>query len=462
MRLSARTSYFVTRTNLLLLPILLLAVTATAADHAGRVVFNALPVPGATVSATHLDQQLTTVTDLEGVFRFAELADGPWTIRVEMIGFAPLRQEINILANAPASTWELKLLPLAEMTRTTTPAPTQRSVGQTLPPSPKASVDRPPSDSSPSGFQRAQVNASAAGAAIVNDPAAVGDADRGAADGFLINGSVNNGAASPFAQLAAFGNNRRNVRSLYNGGVGVLLGNSALDARPFSFTGQQTSKPSYNDMQMMGSFAGPLRIPRLLTRNAPNLFLGYQRTVDHNASTESAVMPTARERAGDFSQSHDALGRPLQLMDPSTGRPFVGNQIPLARLSPQARSLLNYYPLPNLDAAAGFNYQTPVLQTKHQDAGQVRFSQAVPGGKNQIFGNLALQRTTTDAGNVFGFTDSTRASGIDTTVNWSHRFSQLLSLRLRYQFTRLTNSATPYFANRTNVSGGASLVSRVN
>jgi len=432
-------------------------VTATAADHAGRVVFNALPVPGATVSATHLDQQLTTVTDLEGVFRFAELADGPWTIRVEMIGFAPLRQEINILANAPASTWELKLLPLAEMTRTTTPAPTQRSVGQTLPPSPKASVDRPPSDSSPSGFQRAQVNASAAGAAIVNDPAAVGDADRGAADGFLINGSVNNGAASPFAQLAAFGNNRRNVRSLYNGGVGVLLGNSALDARPFSFTGQQTSKPSYNDMQMMGSFAGPLRIPRLLTRNAPNLFLGYQRTVDHNASTESAVMPTARERAGDFSQSHDALGRPLQLMDPSTGRPFVGNQIPLARLSPQARSLLNYYPLPNLDAAAGFNYQTPVLQTKHQDAGQVRFSQAVPGGKNQIFGNLALQRTTTDAGNVFGFTDSTRASGIDTTVNWSHRFSQLLSLRLRYQFTRLTNSATPYFANRTNVSGDAGI-----
>ena len=58
---------------------------------------------------------------------------------------------------------------------------------------------------------------------------------------------------------------------------------------------------------------------------------------------------------------------------------------------------------------------------------------------------------------MFGFTDSTRASGVDTTINWSHRFSQLLSLRLRYQFTRLTNDVTPYFANRVNVSGDAGI-----
>ena len=58
---------------------------------------------------------------------------------------------------------------------------------------------------------------------------------------------------------------------------------------------------------------------------------------------------------------------------------------------------------------------------------------------------------------MFGVPDSTTASGIDTTMNWSHRFSQLLSLRLRYQFTRLTNTVTPYFANRTNVSGEAGI-----
>ena len=167
-------------------------------------------------------------------------------------------------------------------------------------------------------------------------------------------------------------------------------------------------------------------------------------------------MPTLLERAGDFSQSRDAFGRLVSLLDPATGRPFPGNVIPQARLSPQATSLLNYYPLPNIVGGGRFNYQTPVLDIKHQDAAQVRYSQG-GFGRNQFFGNLALQRTTTDAGNVFGFTDSTLASGVDSTTNWSHRFSQFLSLRVRYQYTRLTNDVTPYFANRTNVSGDAGI-----
>ena len=454
------------RTCLLTLALLAGARAGMAsADHFGRVTFGGLPVPGATVTAIQRDQQLVTVTDQEGVFRLAALGDGLWTVRVEMLGFAALSREITVAADAPASTWELKLLPLDEMTRGLQPTPVAAGITVRLKPDTTGTSPAQPAASRaathataspPAGFQRAQVNSSAGGAAIVNDPTAAGDADRGGADGFLINGSVNNGAASPFAQLAAFGNNRRNARSLYNGGVGVLLGNSALDSRPFSFAGQQTRKPSYSDAQIVASFAGPLRIPNLL-RNGPNMFLGYQRTVDHNASAQSALMPTALERAGDFSQTRDALGRLIQPVDPANGRPFAGNVIPLTRLSPQAASLLNYYPLPNLDAAGRFNYQAPVLETKHQDAGQARFAQSLRGGRSQLFGNLALQRTTTDAGNVFGFTDSSRASGIDTTVNWSHRFSQLLSVRLRYQFTRLTTSLTPYFANRTNVSGDAGI-----
>jgi hypothetical protein len=472
---TGRTSAFVLRPfTFACLALSLFAVPAGAAtDHFGRVTFNGLPVPGATIVATQREQQVVTVTDQEGVFRLTAPVDGVWTVRVEMLGFAAATQEIAIAANTPASTWELKLLPLEEMMRG--PRPTPSDAGRVLldPAKPSGGSERTrstpvgdrtqatgaqPGLASPStGFQRAQVNPSAAGAAIVNEPTAAGDADRDSADGFLINGSVNNGGASPFAQLAAFGNNRRNARSLYNGGIGALLGSSALDSRPFSFTGQPSGKPSYNDAQIMASFAGPLRIPNLL-RNGPNMFLGYQRTVDHNASAQSALVPTTLERAGDFSQTRDALGRAIQLMDPASGRPFAGNAIPPARLSPQAASLLNYYPLPNLDAGGRFNYQAPVLETRHQDAGQARFSQSLRGGRNQLFGNLALQRTTTDAGNVFGFTDSTRASGIDTTVNWSHRFSQLLSLRLRYQFTHLANTVTPYFTNRTNVSGEAGIV----
>jgi hypothetical protein len=319
------------------------AIAAT--DYVGRVVFKTLPVPGATVSATHLDQRLTTVTDLDGVFRFPAIVEGDWTVRVEMIGFAEQSREITVTADTPASNWDLTLLPLADIARTAQAAPVDPA-GPDVPPSSQPLLDRRGpggGDSRPApgdGFQRALVSPSAGSAAVVNDPSAAGDADRSGADGFLVNGSVNNGAASPFAQLAAFGNNRRNARSLYNGGIGVLFGNSALDARPFSFTGQPTSSPSYSDAQIVASFAGPLRIPRLVTRNAPNLFLGYQRTVDHNASTQSALMPTALERAGDFSQARDASGRPVAVLDTATRLPLPGHRNTQARRSPQAASQL--------------------------------------------------------------------------------------------------------------------------
>ena len=60
----------------------------------------------------------------------------------------------------------------------------------------------------------------------------------------------------------------------------MLLGNSALDSRPYSFTGQNTDKPSYNNTQIVASLAGPLKIPNLLP-HGPNMFLGYQRTIDN-------------------------------------------------------------------------------------------------------------------------------------------------------------------------------------
>src|SRR5262249_23711973 len=141
--------------------------------------------------------------------------------------------------------------------------------------------------------------------------------------------------------------------------------------------------------------------------------------------------------------------------DPATGVPFPGSVIPA--VSPQAASLLHYYPAPNLDEGGQFNYQTTTLVATHQDAVQTRFTKVFSAGRNQVFGNIAYQQTTTDASNVFAFVDSTRLSGIDSTTNWSHRFSQFRSIRLRYQFTRLTTEVTPYFANRTNVSGDAGI-----
>ena len=150
------------------------------------------------------------------------------------------------------------------------------------------------------------------------------DRSADAADGLLVNGSVNNGAASPFAQLPAFGNNRRGSRSLYSGGIGGMFGNSAWDARPFSFSGQPAPKPNYYDAEVVGSFAGPVKIPWL--KNKANLFLGYQHQANHDATTHPALdadhgrttrrFLTERRRAGTASSDHRS--RPPDCRSPAT------------------------------------------------------------------------------------------------------------------------------------------------
>ena len=84
-------------------------------EYHGQVTFGGLPAPGATVTATQGGKQLVTITDQQGLYSFPDLADGKWTIEVEMTGFAIIKQEIVIGPNTPAGKWELKLLPLDQI-----------------------------------------------------------------------------------------------------------------------------------------------------------------------------------------------------------------------------------------------------------------------------------------------------------------------------------------------------------
>ena len=442
--------------TLVLVALVALPAPLLAADHAGQVTFAGVAVPGVTVTLARGDTRLTTVTDADGVYRFSGLEEGVWSLLAEMLGFAPLRHEITVPAPAPTPAAELTLLSFDDITRGVEvirqePVPAAS-------PQPAVVRGNSPAAAPAPAFQRAGVNPSVAAppppAAPAEEPD--GNSALGATDGFLVNGSVNNGAASPFAQLAAFGNNRRAGRSLYNGGIGLIAGNSAWDARPHSFTGQNAPKPSYSDLQWAGTFGGPLRIPGLL-RNGPQFFVGYQRSADHNAVTQPARLPTALERAGDFSRTLDALGRPVRIVDPATRQPFAGGVIPADRISPQAAALLGLYPQPNIDSATGFNFQAPIVVATESDAVQSRLNRAFRGQREQLLGTLSYQRTTTDSGSLFGFVDQSRVATLNTEATWSHRLSQFLTTRLRYQWTRTTTDVTPHFSGVRNVSADAGI-----
>jgi trimeric autotransporter adhesin len=89
----------------------------------------------------------------------------------------------------------------------------------------------------------------------------------------------------------------------------------------------------------------PVKIPGIYkdTNNRTTLTVTYTGRTGTNPFDQYATVPTDAMRAGDFS----SVSTPL--IDPSTGQPFTGNQIPLDRISPQALALLQYYPAPTLD-----------------------------------------------------------------------------------------------------------------
>jgi len=462
------------------------ALSLAASEHHGQVKFGGLPVPGATVTATQGEKKLTAVTDQQGFYSFPDLADGVWTIEVNMLCFEPIKQEVGIAPNAPSPVWEMKLQsfdaikaaappPPAAPAPSTTASAAASSSGAPATPSivaanggaqqtasaaaPSSSKKKgkkgvpPPAAANPAGgFQRANLNASDTGAKTNGDgagaPAGAQEMQAAApADGFLINGSVNNGANSPFAQSNAFGNNRRGARSLYNGNLGVTFDNSNLDARTYSITGQDTEKPAYNRLTGMLSLGGP--IPLIHAQSRPFFALNYQWSRNTNATATPGLMPTLAERAGDFS----ALAAPIY--DPTTGQPFPGNVIPTSRISPQALALLALYPLPNF-ASTRYNYQVPITTSTHTDSMQLRLNKSI-GRMNQVNGMFAFQDQRGATPNLFNFLDTNRSLGINSNVNWVHRFTQRTFLTLGANYSRYSPRTTPYFANLYNVSGNAGI-----
>ena len=96
-----------------LILVLLAAGILIAGEHRGVVKLGTLPVPGATVTARQGDKTVTVLTDLQGAYVFPDLADGTWTIKVEMRGFAPVEREVQSPGTAE---WNLAILPLAKIT----------------------------------------------------------------------------------------------------------------------------------------------------------------------------------------------------------------------------------------------------------------------------------------------------------------------------------------------------------
>jgi hypothetical protein len=96
------------------------------------------------------------------------------------------------------------------------------------------------------------------------------------------------------------------------------------------------------------SFGGPIWIPHVYNgKNKTFFFLGVEHYDDWSSDSSNFNLPTALERAGNFSQSHISAGGPLlSVIDPTTGNPFPGNIIPQSRITAVGANIAALYPTP--------------------------------------------------------------------------------------------------------------------
>jgi Carboxypeptidase regulatory-like domain len=159
----------------------------------------------------------------------------------------------------------------------------------------------------------------------------------------------------------------------YHGAAFEYLRNGALNARNFFAPRRDGLKRN----QYGFAFGGPIQ------KDKTFFFLSWQGTpVRSTPSQNQAVTPTAAQRVGDFS------GIAAQLMDPDTGAPLPGNQIPVSRFDSAAVNILQRLPVGQPGNGLTF-YTTPVVQDDNQWVARVDRNF---GNKFRIYGSYLYDR----------------------------------------------------------------------
>jgi hypothetical protein len=400
------------------------SISGTVVDQTQQV------LPHATV--TLVDEQTaairTAITNDSGAFGFVSVQPGRYTVRVEMSGFRTVeRQHITLPANERLSigTVQLEVGGLSESVTTTAEgsfvqttssdrsailtstqiemvAVRGRDVVSLLRVLPGVAYQAE-SEAPGGSFGTTTPNISGARATLntVTVDGLVGN-DLGSPQ--IFSGTINFDAIGEVkVQLnnyqAEFGRNGGAMVNIvtksgtkeFKGTAYAYKRNERLNANDFFNNRNGIPKPLYRYTTLGATLGGPVPLSRLTEK----LFFFYS---FENWDTKvpqpvrQVTVPTALERAGDFSQSVNQGGQLMIVRDPATGLPFPDNKIPADRINANGRSLLNVFPLPNaLDRSktgGNYNYQfqESLEVPRHQHLVRMDYR---PTAKDAIYGRFS-------------------------------------------------------------------------
>ncbi len=165
---------------------------------------------------------------------------------------------------------------------------------------------------------------------MVNVTTSAGDADQGLA------------GSSAITVVTKSGTNQ------LHGSAFIFHNDQHLNARNF-FLAPGLDKPVgiYNNFG--ATLGGPIKKDKLF------YFVSFDGTTKKTSANELDTVPTAAERAGDFSSYGTNIYNPFTGNPDGTGRQIlndggVSNKIPTSLLSPAALKIQSYLPLPNQPA----------------------------------------------------------------------------------------------------------------
>lgn len=389
--------------GLLAVPTLSRAQT-TSAELRGTVVDQQdAGVPGASVT---LEQEGTTgsrVTNsnADGAFVFAAVAPGTYRLKVELTGFSPLEQSgIVIRANERRGLGNLRLQ-IGGLTDAISVQASNAVVRSTSSETSSSLNAEQLSDLVTRGRDVVNLLRVLPGVTATGDTTSVGGAFgtatpnisgvRNEMNTVSLDGQVgqdndlqgffqSSTSLDAIAEVVVLRNNYqaeygRNGGAVVNvitksgtrdfkGILGLYLRHEKLNANEHFNIRNGLRKPLYRYTTFTGNLGGPIFIPGKMSRDSAKLFFFYSRE-DWSTKTpgplRQVTVPTALERAGDFSQSLDTNGRLIVVRDPATGQAFPGNVIPANRINSLGQSLLNIFPAPNFSdrsiSGGNYNYQ---------------------------------------------------------------------------------------------------------
>ena len=138
-----------------------------------------------------------------------------------------------------------------------------------------------------------------------------------------------------------------------------FLRNKVLNASTFFSNKAGLGKPAFTQNQYGLNGGGPI------IRNKTFIYMAWEDFSQRQGTTTNYSVPTAAQRAGDFSNLRTASGALIPVYDPATTcttcpagqqrTPFAGNMIPANRFDKTAAIMEQYWPLPNAAGAAFTN-----------------------------------------------------------------------------------------------------------